>query len=383
MKYEIQTLSPLNIGDGRKYKEFEYLYKDERVNYIDIMKLIRDNSHNKALYESIISSMDSPRFRWNEALKYTKIDLMKYVHYSVKADTITSLRGEIISFGKTAGRPYVPGSSIKGALRSAVTRNLWARHGQHYKNVFFDSQYRFSGGQGRRAGDDRKLKVFDDYVEEAAFGKPHNSPFRFLKIWDSAILSYDNLGIYEMKIENICNGKAKWYNRNFNHEDIKSALPIYVEAISPGSLITGECSLDKVIKDDYLTGAANIKNKDIFNNLIDKIKEDNREYINGEIRFFEKYGPPEVKNFYLQMNEMLDSLKSNEIMLQMGFGTGYLSKTVGCFMNSEELGRLSKMGMRVADVSLFPKTRRIMLKKGRPHSVPGWVKIKFADEAED
>ncbi|WP_422448329.1 hypothetical protein [Thermoanaerobacterium sp. DL9XJH110] len=41
------------------------------------------------------------------------------------------------------------------------------------------------------------------------------------------------------------------------------------------------------------------------------------------------------------------------------------------------------MGMRVADINLFPKTRRIILKNGKPHCVPGWVKIKFTKEAED
>lgn len=382
MKYEIQVLSPVNIGDGRRYKEFEFFFKDGTVNYVDIMKLIRENSHNSALYESIISNIDSPRFRWDEALKYAKTDLLKYVWYRVKADTVVSLRGEIISFIKTAGRPYIPGSSLKGALRSAMTRSLWDRAGQHYKNAIFEARRNAVDGEGRR-GEGERLKSLDDYAEYMEFGRPHNSPFRFLKIWDSAVFPYENLGVYEMKIENICSGKTKWYSRNFNHEDIKSALPVYVEAAVPGSIITGDCSLDKAIKDDYVTGAGKIKNVDVFNNLLEKIRKDSQDYIDGEINFFEKYGPVEIKSFYVNLKKVLDSLKNDEIILQMGFGTGYISKTVGRFLNPAELSRLSEMGMRVADINLFPKTRRIILKNGKPHCVPGWVKIKFTKEAED
>jgi CRISPR-associated protein Csm5 len=369
MRYNIEVLSPVNIGDGKNYKEFEFFISDGKISIIDIMKLIKENSKNNIVFESIINNIDSPHFKWNEALKYTKIDLSRYVQYHLKADSISSLKGEIISFIKTAGRPFIPGSSLKGALRIALTRSTWEKTNQHYKNAI---HYKRNGRID--------LKHIDNIAEENVFGKLHNSPFRFLKIWDSDILPYENLGVYEMKIENICNEKTKWYSRNQNYDDIQYALPVYIEAIIPGTHIYGNYALDKLLKDKYIIEKGDIKSSDALDPFVARIQKDIREYIDEEIDFYDKHGPQKVKEFYINLKDICNKLGRDEVLLQVGFGTGYLSKTIGRLLNSQDISSLRNLSMRISDVNLFPKTRRIILNNGKPHSVPGWVKIKFTGE---
>lgn len=367
LKYELEVLSPLNIGDGNSYRKFEYITKNGTVGFIDVLKLLKSNERNTAFMDYFYKTIGDRNFNWQDALKYApKVDLEKYISYRVNVCGTSKVKGDVISFIKTGGKPYIPGSSLKGAFRSGLTRGVWSLIEKEYKK----------GIEDKLNKKDVKLKDLDNKAEEDIFGKPHYSPFRFVCFSDSIPLSVETLGIYEMKILNICNGRAKWFRGNENVDDSEGAKSIFVEALMPKSKAEGFFEL----KNDKNSWALNeVKNSWILQDAFEKIKSDALKYIENERAFYEKYGLDRVADFYRELQKLHERLEKSEILLQVGFGTGYLAKTIGRFLSTECLKAISQKGMKVSDLNLFPKTRRIIFEDGVPAMVPGWVKIKFGE----
>jgi CRISPR-associated protein Csm5 len=273
---------------------------------------------------------------------------------------------EIISFVKTAGRPYIPGSTLKGAFRTALLRGVWTSVERKYKTKFEEALRER----------DVSLKELDDYSEEEIFGKPHYSPFRLVRFSDSLPLSQKELGICEMKILNICYGKVKWFKeRGENIEDSQNAKAFYLEVLKPGIKVEGVFEIDS--KDKSGNVYRSTKNWWVLEHVFQNIRRDIENYIEKEKKFYARYRLDEVEKFYQKLEEISKNLEENEILLQIGYGTGYLSKTVGRFFTKDDFEKLSKKGMHVSDFNLFPKTRRIIFSEGNPATVPGWIKITF------
>ncbi|MCD6474474.1 MAG: type III-A CRISPR-associated RAMP protein Csm5 [Thermoplasmata archaeon] len=118
MKYKIETLSPIHIGSGEKISPMEYVM-DNKFNRIDMDELFRDKEFN---VNGFIEDTRLNSFYLGD--KYGNI-AKRHVMYSLDIskdalDHIMSKKSEILEFIKTGGKPYIPGSSIKGAIRTAI-----------------------------------------------------------------------------------------------------------------------------------------------------------------------------------------------------------------------------------------------------------------------
>ncbi|MFO7153238.1 MAG: type III-A CRISPR-associated RAMP protein Csm5 [Bacillota bacterium] len=372
-RYEAEILSPLHIGSGDSSRSFEYLVENNTVAFIDVWKLLNANKNNRGFIDSFYRLIgEEGRFSWDEVLKYApKVQLKDFISYEVDILGAQQVGNEIISFIKTAGRPYIPGSSLKGAFRAALLRGIWDAVENRYKK-------RLEEALGDK---DVTLKELDDFSEKELFGKPHYSPFKLVRFSDSLPLSQKELGICEMKILNICSGKRKWFNSpGKNVEDSKQARALYLEVLKPGIKVEGVFEIDSKNKTGNVS--KNVRNQWILECAFQNIRRDVEDYIEEEKEFYAKYGLYELEQFYQELQERSRGLEENELLLQMGFGTGYLSKTVGRFFDKDDFEKLSRKGMRVSDYNLFPKTRRIIFSGGNPVSVPGWIKITFGRTAE-
>lgn len=140
-RMRIKTLSPVFIGDGTKIEKKEYIY-DQRSNKIDVPDIFQLyqylEKHRLAgeyadyVFQNDNRSLDVwmrqkdawgkervPRQDWKEFVRYS-MDASGIV-FDVQSGGRMVKAKEINCFIKDAyGRPYVPGSSIKGMLRTAL-----------------------------------------------------------------------------------------------------------------------------------------------------------------------------------------------------------------------------------------------------------------------
>ncbi|SNX53619.1 type III-A CRISPR-associated RAMP protein Csm5 [Thermoanaerobacterium sp. RBIITD] len=367
-KYKLEVLSPLSIGDGNEHKRFEYIFdrRDNVVKIIDIIKLLESNEKSPII-DNIILAFEQMHFNWNEQLRQYRFNINDFILYKVESDTV-NIKGEILSYIKTAGRPYIPGTSIKGAIRSTLTKGAFDKIGMSYKKSID-----FFKDQKEKNPKKNYLKKIDDRAEEKEFGKPNNSPFRFLKISDSDALQFSDINVYEIKVLNICNGKLKWHIRNGNEEDFEKANSIFLEALKPGSIALGNFELDKRLFDDDIKTEGKIVNTEILKDFTKIIRDTVNNYIDSEINFYDKYDLTKIVEFYKGLKSI--KLKDNEFLLQIGYGTGSLSKTINNNLEIDYLNKLKIIGLNISDINLYPKTRKIIFKNGRPDSVPGWIKV--------
>lgn len=124
--FNISTITPLFIGDDKILSPYsDYIYKNGKVNYIDQNLLMQNIPDDRIDYfieqinKSAAKKDNSKKFRLEEFIEQENIDIDKITKYSAFS-YINPKAKQIKRFISTSGRIFIPGTSIKGALRTAV-----------------------------------------------------------------------------------------------------------------------------------------------------------------------------------------------------------------------------------------------------------------------
>ncbi|WP_271629081.1 type III-A CRISPR-associated RAMP protein Csm5 [Caldicellulosiruptor sp. DIB 104C] len=377
--YEIEVLTPTIIGGQDKIQSFEFVREGEYLYFLNFDKLFEQNLFKDSFIEELSRGLSSGErdFNIKDILKKYSIDFKKVVKYRLRLEGVTSPYREVVAFVKSAGRFYIPGSSLKGAMRSSITKALSKNLLQLYGNALSNA-YQKALNNSRV---DPKFVSRD--ADERIFGTPYESPFKYLKVSDSSFADQESAGIFEIKVLNICSNQAKWFSRNGNSDDPRQATAIVAEGLKPGVKLYGTIKVEedliegnsavKGLKEKLLTSGETSSPHEFVARILSSVAKD---YIQKEISFYSKYNQNQIVSEYQKLLSILNSLDKNQFLLQIGFSTGYLSKTVGIFFNSNHFTQLSKVDTQSKIYpNLFPKSRRLLFKDGQVWTVPGWIKV--------
>ena len=134
-KIKIEILSPVHISDGTELEPLEYVIKNNKLYRIDLSNFLSNLPlHDQNNFMSFTSTNNLVEIR-----KFIKdrFDIEKSPYFwSVKlTGTVSRLYEEkfkdiqnqlkMSPFIRTSDKPYIPGSSLKGSLRTALL-NLWS-----------------------------------------------------------------------------------------------------------------------------------------------------------------------------------------------------------------------------------------------------------------
>lgn len=380
MRLEAQVITPLHIGSGEEISPIEYIIKD-RVIRVQMDDLFKDESFNA---EEFIQNAKKNIYLGD----YSKLGL-KYPRYEIEIDkntrknllsSVKTPSAGIREFIRTADRPFIPGSSIKGAIKTAV---LWKMLQDDKLQKKAEKYLIKSRGDSRFA---------DKEVQKLTFGEdPRSDLFKSLQVYDSAPLSNKDLKINEVKTLTSLKNGFGW----------KKFLT-FVEALR-----TGVEFEYKVKKDNFFLNEPELgfsENRWLLDQLPDICNEFSKEFINAEIDFFDSIGFNEIKEFYLNLKK--DAEKNDGFLLHLAWGSGWHGMTVGrilqhlsgCFdercrskgvcsfhntvfcnlRRNYRLGEKRRKNKPSLYVKEFPKTRKIAFEDGKP--VPlGWVKVNEQD----
>jgi len=122
-----QILTPLHIGDGTELDPYDYVVRD-RFYKINLAKFLYDLSAPQKEQFNAIPYSDIKEFR--EFIR-ENIDLQRHAEYCADIspearelydDKIDDPRNQLLisPFIRSLNRPYIPGSSLKGAIRTAI-----------------------------------------------------------------------------------------------------------------------------------------------------------------------------------------------------------------------------------------------------------------------
>lgn len=148
-KLKIHTLAPVHIGNGEKINKKEYIYLPNRNRVIvpDIERMYQDLRKRSLEKEYMNNMMKESRFglgQWLRSKGYREGDYQKWERYELDAGDVfqggpaaaNARHNEINCCIKDAyGFPYVPGSSIKGMIRTALLAYEINHHPEKFRTI--------------------------------------------------------------------------------------------------------------------------------------------------------------------------------------------------------------------------------------------------------
>ena len=339
---EIEVLTPVHVGSGNKLlMNLDFIVRGNRVVMLDTPKLFG------YLIEKGYDAVDIAKVELKELINKERIDVENFKKYALPFTG--AVRSEISEHIKTGGKPYIPGSSIKGAIRTAV---LWyaVKNDKRLLDFAIKSlENKISWNRGRVTS--KILKEADDELERIVFGKElrntRNDIMRAVRIADSK--PFRSLRVYEVKVLG------------------SRGIGICAECIDGGK---AEVEVDV---DESILRNLNGRYKWLVED-VDTIAEITKEFSEALIEAELKYNYSEKTKA-----EFIAVKRCRRIVLRLGWGTGWYSKTIGLLLKTHprfeylrtKLG-LGKNPKTKKVSSVFPKTRKVTVDE-KPL---GWVNIK-------
>ena len=304
-------------------------------------------------------------------------------------------------------RSFIPGSTIKGAIRTAFYFNCILQNKDCLKRL------RFTWTKNPLKSDYSISKDITGYD----FGNFKKDIFNVLAVRDSQKLPFtDNVSIYQIKTMNIDTQKdegnivwKKGYPNNV--ASYKEAKDEYWEMFRPDTVFSTEIIIDHDLKKliqskgyskvDDLDGANIIKSMNVFG----------RSIVEKELDYAKAYNADFLINFYDELfAKCKNSKETKEAYIPIGKGIPWHGKSVGSLLNAPSLDAIRAHfykymgefihipcgeiihGLKVKRrfcpkcekqiypnqlkcIKLFPKTRHIIFNKEKPAFPAGWLHI--------
>ena len=376
----ITTLSPLHVGSGQRLRDgFDFLaYRgslhvaNQGALFSAMLDEATQDGEDLTSLAGAIAGMTLYQLRETGRLRPEHFDPDKGLfRYVLPGGTSkTNRRGELHEEIKNVyGQPYLAGSGLKGALRTLI---MW----QAVK------QQRVQVTVGRLKG---RAKFAVQPIERDLLGRnPNYDLLRALQVGDSEPLDANRLGVAAVRV--------------FPTGQQERGLDIDVEALLPDTVLRSQVAIDEFLFSSRASRLRFSGKRSWLSDLARVGQEHARERVVEEVEYHKaKGGPQETLRFYERLANMLtqDGLGADEFLLQLGWGAGWGSKTLGGLLkeNPREFEKIvSRYGLaegprrrgqrgqsRREPGDPFPGTRKLatMPAANVVKQPLGWVRIKL------
>lgn len=353
----VQILTPVHIGSGVRLAVGIDYYTDKNNTYIvpqkTLMDFLKDNFkklrhyHEPSMHATLLSEIPK-----NECIVY---------NWRCTTD-------ELYEFERNSfGTPYLPGSSLKGAFRTALFAQ--SMRNRYNKNDILNSNV---------SSPDSKATT-EVFVSNASLERNPSSKniMRMLRIGDVAFQQND-LELAQFQILNCHseNGKWKWKG---------APMKLIVETLSMDAESRVNISIDGFLFQNKDAQSTLRFPKTRIEDIFKKVNTHYKQLIKSEIRFFEKLN--ENKENTHPLDSLIDELneikslfpadetkESTECVLRLGWGTGWRTMTGNWIPEIDLLSIKERFKLGKHNVNIFPKTRKLII-NGEDYTVSGWVKL--------
>ncbi|MGI6681142.1 MAG: type III-A CRISPR-associated RAMP protein Csm5 [Bdellovibrionota bacterium] len=311
----LTTRSPIHIGCDEIYDPISYKVGDGEILVYDPLELARlmDKSQRKELSKLLLDEKINEKNgikkvcdyiqKLNvESLNYKKIGIAK--EYKKEYENAKSYDQFVIdrtAFLKKTGKPYIPGSSVKGSLRTA------------YLNLIADKENKSATQQEKN----KDSKGFECRLLNCNKNETETDPFRLVKVSD-----FLPIGDIKTKIVYLRNFKKKNSGKNLTSKQ-------RLEVIPTGSKFLGQITIMQPIDNNIVKKT--IDKKILFNST-------NRFY--GEMLTNLENRPYYIDGRSYQI-KLKSAIPNDEYPMQIGRHSGAEGVTIKN-SRSIEIGQIKK-----------------------------------------
>ncbi|MDL1955895.1 MAG: type III-A CRISPR-associated RAMP protein Csm5 [Candidatus Desulfofervidus auxilii] len=403
MRIKLITLTPVHIGDGNSLKPLSYIIDKGWVYVLDIERLLADFSEKEResflnWMENLLAQIDDieekiksagDNFEFLRRLKKQKREIEQRldIHWFLKNRLETNISSIVKKFClyripfevqptqdgfktclKTPSfNPYIPGTEIKGALRTAFLSFFLTQDKSFFKEVEIKIKEYYQKIHKSGLSPQNKRKKLEQIAKELeskilCYGRSDAKYdfFKFISIADTQPLPLSYLKIYLTQ-----SLATKCYTKT------------WLEAISAGVEVIATLNIEK--KSLFLEKLGHKKFEKylsldgLFNICFYKAKT----LLEHEEKYFRNY--PEI---FKKIQFLKTQNRPDTPLLRLGAGQGFLSITVDLKLkqDSPQVYKMLRQAIsfirRWRTKEEFPKTRRVITNAmGEPKNLLGWVKL--------
>jgi len=374
MKYRLTCLTPLLVGDGQKLSPIDYMVWREQVNVLDQRRIFRLLSKGPRLegYLAQLRRAEKLDFgAWGGFAQNFADRRIPFEHPSAVAHWERA-KGEslhIPTFASGPEGPYVPGSAIKGSLRTGMLYAMW----------------RDKLPAGLSGESERGARRLGEVAEREALGPSGTNLMRAFRISDSRPTTGAATKIYLLRVATLeprpggqfALGWKQAPRGSVEAKRVEEATPLFAEMAVPGTVFEGEWRENSYLAQEEVWRALGwdqpVNTAALFaaaNAYAARLLEIHR-------RYAEWAGLRLVVESLDKVASHLSTDGRKSCLLAIGWGSGLLAKSGWLDTDAEAYRRVlaqSALYSKAVRSGLpFPKTRRVVFLKNQPATLPGWA----------
>lgn len=354
-RLDIEVLTPLHVGSGTKLLEgFDFARHKGRIYRLDVDRILTDRWPDDERQQDLLLGQPPAALLTPADFKLDS----DYFVYSLAGEP--ELREVIEQVRDAQGRAYLPGSSLKGALRTGLLRGLIGQ-----KTVIGRSE--IGAADGRREA----VRADDALEQKWLGGDPNHDILRAVQVADSAPLPGAALKLQRVQLV--------------------PKLNVDVEAIERGTRLSASLRIDTWLLQQRSSGLDwSDRAREIVRRLPEALTIIARQRILHEFEYHRQRREAAAATFYGKLGEELASGQwpRNQFVVQVGFAAGWRSKSVlgnlpddspllEQVVHDFQLDRGGGRGRGWVRGQAFPKARHLAYVGGQPVLPLGWLKVRM------
>lgn len=353
MKYRVMCLTPTLVGDGQKLSPIDYMVWRDHVNVLDQRRIFKLLAKGPRLDGYLAQIKKADRLDFASWGGFAQNFAGRRIPFESPTAVPVWQRAQpeqlfIPTFAASLNGPYLPATSIKGALRTGAVSERWTE------------------------------ATLKDFADRTAGERPPRNPATKLEdvprakrisAGDSREGAYSAMKVYLLRVSTLVargGGKLElgWKSMRGSTNRSEESTPLFAEMATPGTTFEGVWTERSIQDRTRLFQAAN-------------------KYAAGQLARHKHYadqaGLAQVRALIEALEDRLMQISASPqyCMMSIGWGGGLHSKVA--YLDTDAAvfrGVLKQYSIydRALQTGLpFPKTRRVIFEGGYPSSLPGWV----------
>ena len=379
MKYRLTCLTPVLVGDGGRLSAIDYMVWKDQVNVLDqrrIFKLLSKGPRLDGYLAQLRRATKLDFASWGGFAQNFAGRRVPFEHpaYSAYWNRAAGDSLNIPTFAVGASGPYLPGSAIKGALRTGM---LFSRLNE---GILHDL--------AARVQSDRPSRRPAEPAEDRLIGSGGSARTRLFATSDSAPVDFSRFKIYLLRISTLVARGRDEYSLGWKQSPRGAAdgrrpgdgTPIFAEMAAPGSEFEG------VWRENDFLGGPEIRRVLGWRDKVERaeIFEAANQYAAGLLAIHKNYAARTGLPLFSKTLEELDTRlaearSAGACLLPLGWGAGLAGKSAWLDAANPDYRQVLKSvavyNSALASGLPFPKTRHVVFLQDQPASLPGWARL--------
>ena len=397
MNYRVECLTPLLVSDGGTLSPIDYMVWKDQVNVLDQRKIFKLLSKGPRLdgYLNQVKRAEKLDFAsWGGFAQNFAGRRIAFEHASIAPqwERQPADACHIPTFTRSHEGAYLPGSSLRGALRTAlVSARLDDKAIELFRETMASEyaprrpgealeQRTLSNDGGRGGWDPLKAFAVSDSKTVAAAGATKVYLVRVASLAESRDPKTQATRPYSLVWKQSRGGSVE-------SRRIEDSTPVFAEMAPPATVFEGVWTERGFYRQGEIRHVLRWRDVDLRKAMVDAANAYAAMALAEHRKFAAFAGLGALDASLARLEAQLAEARapgSNRCLLNLGWGGGLLGKAAWPVLapeakdNHRRLLEVQPDWARALRTGMpFPKTRRVIFAEGQPAALPGWVSLQI------